>query len=309
MGARQAPDRMLFARPRQPAAGRRPPLYPEHAATGRPLPRVTATDDSVPPSTTAVRRPTPAATWLSRRRTPGRRPTSTHDGSRLDPPAARPLRPGADPPGRRRPVRRCRTGVPNRPGEPQVLPVPGEGPLWSPGSDRSDLAGGEGSLRPWRPGRPGRGPAARGDGSDAGRRRRAPWTSCRRTQLLVRHPRRTAGALRKPTGSARPAIDLVDARGGKPERAPSDAGEERPHELVAPLDVPAVSGGHLGDEVEPEAALAGVAADGRGRRSGGRLVGDLDQVGVVGQPDGRPHLAAAVPESVGRHLVQGEHEL
>src|SRR3954468_21314575 len=75
MGARQAPDRMLFARPRQPAAGRRPPLYPEHAATGRPLPRVTATDDSVPPSTTAVRRPTPAATWLSRRRTPGRRPT------------------------------------------------------------------------------------------------------------------------------------------------------------------------------------------------------------------------------------------
>src|SRR3954452_17028979 len=296
MGARQAPDRMLFARPRQPAAGRRPPLYPEHAATGRPLPRVTATDDSVPPSTTAVRRPTPAATWLSRRRTPGRRPTSTHDGSRLDLPPARPLGQRADPPGRRRPVRRCRTGVPDRPGEPQVLPVPCEGPLWSPGSDRSDLAGGEGSLRPWRPGRPGRGPAARGTGAmlDDVAGLRGHRAGGRSSSSATPAGRRALSG--SPRGAPAPAIDLVDPRGWRPEPAPSDAGEERPHELLALLDVPAVLGGHLGDEVEPEAALAGVAADGRGRRSGGRLVGDLDQVGVVGQPDGRPHLAAAVPE-------------
>src|SRR3954463_4067050 len=64
MGARQAPDRMLFARPRQPAAGRRPPLSPEHAATGRPLPRVTATDDLVPrarPQSAGRLRPPPGS--------------------------------------------------------------------------------------------------------------------------------------------------------------------------------------------------------------------------------------------------------
>ena len=40
-------------------------------------------------------------------------------------------------------------------------------------------------------------------------------------------------------------------------------GEQRPDVLVAVADVPAVLGGHLGDQVEPEAALARVAAHGR----------------------------------------------
>jgi hypothetical protein len=95
-----APDRMQFARPRQPAAGRRPPLHPEHAETGRPLPRVTVTDDSVPEPFRPCR-PTSAALAHLRRCNSGRRPTSTHDGSRLDPPptaqcSARTLQGGAD---------------------------------------------------------------------------------------------------------------------------------------------------------------------------------------------------------------------
>ena len=68
-------------------------------------------------------------------------------------------------------------------------------------------------------------------------------------------------------------------------------------------------GGHLGDQVQPQPALARVAADRRRRRGGRRLVGDLDQVGVVGQPHGGPHLAAAVAQGVGGHLVQGEDQL
>ena len=78
-----APDRMLFARPRQPAAGRRPPLSPEPAETGRPLPRVTATDDSVPPSTSAACRPTSAATWLTP--TAHSRPPTDFDARRFSP--------------------------------------------------------------------------------------------------------------------------------------------------------------------------------------------------------------------------------
>src|SRR4051794_25747755 len=82
---------MEVARPRQPAAGRRPPLHPEHAVTGRPLPRVTVTDALGPPSTSAACRPTLGRHLAHlRRRTPGRRPTSTHDRSRLVPPPTRP---------------------------------------------------------------------------------------------------------------------------------------------------------------------------------------------------------------------------
>jgi hypothetical protein len=101
-----APDRTADARPRQPAAGRRPPLSPEHAETGCPLPRVTVTDDSVP-LRSPLCRPTSAHLAPFRRRTPGRRPT---ERTTALPSTSRRLAlvQRADPPGRRRRVRPAR---------------------------------------------------------------------------------------------------------------------------------------------------------------------------------------------------------
>jgi hypothetical protein len=62
------------------------------------------------PSSLQALRPPPG---FLRRCTSDRRPTSLHDGSRLDPPPTVPRGQRADPPGRRRRLRRCRTGRPD----------------------------------------------------------------------------------------------------------------------------------------------------------------------------------------------------
>ncbi len=77
--------------------------------------------------------------------------------------------------------------------------------------------------------------------------------------------------------------------------------------LAAVLHVPPVRRGQLGDEVEPEAALAGVAADRRRRWGTRRAVADLDQPGVAERAHGGADGAAAVPQGVGGHLVEGRH--
>src|SRR4051794_37853881 len=124
---------MLFTRPRQPAAGRRPPHGPEHAETGRPLPRVTATDDSVPeplrsvpadigrpgfPPTVLFRPPTD---FDARRFSP--RPTADCPCAARGPSreaqtcAATPARPGAAPGANNRSYRYPRRDAPG-PGSP-----------------------------------------------------------------------------------------------------------------------------------------------------------------------------------------------
>ena len=110
---------MLMRDHGKPAARRRPPLSPEHAETGHPLPRVTATDDSVPLSSEPAGRPRPPLAPL-RRRTPGRRPTyrtTLCPRPSADSPScsARTLQGGADTcgtTGRHRVRRRRSTGPP-----------------------------------------------------------------------------------------------------------------------------------------------------------------------------------------------------
>ena len=214
-----APDRMLFARPRQPAAGRRPPLSPEHAETGRPLPRVTATDDSVPrarPQPAGRPRPPPGS---PRRRTPGRRPTSTHDGSRLDPPPARPSR-AARGPAREAwtraapPVRR-----PSRPGRTTGPPGTRRGTQRSPGSlTGPDLAGGAGAPRQWRSDdraavRPFGTRATLDD--VAGLRGHRADRQCRRTNSSSATPAGRRALSRMPPGSARPGHRLPRPLGAR----------------------------------------------------------------------------------------------
>jgi hypothetical protein len=117
---------------------------PESAATGRPLPRVTVTDPRSPSSCTSPADPG-RHRLISDGAVPARRPTSTHDDSRLDPPpTARVQR--ADPPGRRRRVRRRRPADRNRRrDDQQVPPVPGGDAPTSPGSLTGSGPG------PWRP--------------------------------------------------------------------------------------------------------------------------------------------------------------
>jgi hypothetical protein len=195
---------MLFTRPRQPAAGRRPPHGPEHAETGRPLPRVTATDDSVPeplrflpadigrpgfPPTVLFRPPTD---FDARRFSP--RPTADCPCAARGPSreaqtcAATPARPGSVPEANNRSYRYPRRDA----------PVPGSptGPALASGARtaaRRNARGDRSTVRPL--------PAR-----DAGRRRLARGTACWWTELVVRHPsRRRAGASRKPPEGARPS--------------------------------------------------------------------------------------------------------
>src|SRR5215218_9721708 len=59
-----------------------------------------------------------------------------------------------------------------------------------------------------------------------------------------------------------------------------------PHDLAFTVDRPAVCPGDPGDQVQAEAALRRVAADGRAGRSVGRGVADLEQPGRADGGDG-----------------------
>jgi hypothetical protein len=161
----------------------------EYAETGRPLPRVTVTDASVPEHLHSLQADLGRHLAHLRRCTSGRRPTMTHDGSRLDPPPTAPVQ-RADPPGGRRRVRHCRpVDRIRRRGGQQILPVPGEGRSCPRVSDRFAI---------WPPA-PMTTPAAmdaRPTGSRSAVRRRS-----RRVAMLddvawnvEPHPSRTAGA-------------------------------------------------------------------------------------------------------------------
>src|SRR3954471_366278 len=178
---------MLFTRPRQPAAGRRPPQGPEHAETGRPLPRVTATDDSVPerhpipagrhrPPLARLRRCPPAADRLRRTTvlasTHRRLPCAARGPSReAQTCAATPARPPD--PSRRRTNRSFRY-----PRRDALVPGSLTGPALAIGARTAagrNARGDRSAVRPL--------PAR-----DAGRRRPARGTACRWTEPVVHHP-------------------------------------------------------------------------------------------------------------------------
>jgi len=107
------------ARPRHPAAGRRPPLRPEHAETGHPLPRVTATVASVSEHHRGLLRHHPALPP-----TVHLRPPTDFSAVRISPrpPADCAPTQRADPPGRRRSTRRSRSGRPDPPTREHQVP-------------------------------------------------------------------------------------------------------------------------------------------------------------------------------------------
>jgi hypothetical protein len=168
-----------------------------------------------------------------RRCTSDRRPTSLHDGSRLDHRRLLPRGQRADPPGRRRRVRRCGpAGRIRRRGEHQVLPVPARDAVvpgsltGSPWPRRRCQAGTESSRRP------GRGPVRLPGRGDAGRRRP---DRGRRTggRPLVHLQRRTAGASPEAHGKRPPRLFVRPDPFRNPVRAPGDhAGNAGAHQIA-----------------------------------------------------------------------------
>ena len=121
-------------------------------------------------------------------------------------------------------------------------------------------------------------------------------------------PRSPGRSNRRAEPPFRPVQKRQIAPGRRPLARGSSGGEGGPDVLGAVLDVPAVRAGQLGDQVEAEPALAGVAADGRCRRPLHRAVGDLEQPARLHAAHRGAHPAAAVPQGVGGHLVEGEDE-